>query len=277
MAMVCRIPTLEDLPALLEIEGKSTPKLRYLADVQEEFFDPAYGEMILCEEDGVPIGFAHLSRQYDGAAWLECLRVAPEHQKKGCGALIWKKVIQLCEEWKAPALRMYTGATNYASRVLGERNGLSIALTTMEGVLTAENAPEAAAPEFAPVDCPVCAEKAMHKYADGYQGYFCMNRTFYRMGEGLYRGLQEEGMVCTGDGFTLVLGERFQGHLGLHLGLLGGDADAAARAAVAALKASGRPKLVCMLPQDRTDLAAALEKYGMVFPESRIIMLERRF
>lgn len=277
MAMICRTPTLADLPALLEIERKSTPKLLYLADVQEEFFDPAYGEMILCEQDGAPIGFAHLSRQYDGAAWLECLRVAPEHQKKGCGALIWKKVIEICETWKAPALRMYTGATNYASRVLGERNGLSIALTTMEGVLLAENAPEVEAPAFAPVDCPVCAEKALDRYAAGYQGYFCMNRTFYRMGEGLYTGLQQEGMVCTGDGFSLVLGERFQPQLGLHLGLLGGDADAAARAAVSALKASGRPRLVCMLPQDRTDLRAALERYGMVFPESRIIMLERKF
>ena len=277
MAMICRTPTLADLPALLEIERKSTPKLLYLADVQEEFFDPAYGEMILCEQDGAPIGFAHLSRQYDGAAWLECLRVAPEHQKKGCGALIWENVMEICQTWKAPALRMYTGSTNYPSRVLGERNGLSVALTTMEGVLPAENAPEVEAPAFAPVDCPVCAEKALDRYAAGYQGYFCMNRTFYRMGEGLYTGLQQEGMVCTGDGFSLVLGERFQPHLGLHLGLLGGDADAAARAAVSALKASGRPRLVCMLPQDRTDLRAALERYGMVFPESRIIMLERKF
>ena len=49
MPITCRKGVIEDLPVLLEIEKKSTPKLLYLNDVKEEFFDNTHGELIVAE------------------------------------------------------------------------------------------------------------------------------------------------------------------------------------------------------------------------------------
>lgn len=277
MSMTLRKGVIEDLPFLLEIEGKATPSLHYLNDVQEEFFNNEIGELIVAEEDGVIIGFARFSVQYDGSGWLECLRVDPAHQKKGCGALIWTRFIELCDIFKVPYVRMYTGLTNYASRVLGERNGLHVAYQTREGTLLLENAPDVSAEGFEQADCHHCAEAALSPYAEGYHGYFCTNRTFYGIGMPLYKGLAQDGIVFKKDGAALTLGARFQKDKGLHIGMMGGDLDECVRFAVQKLRESGLPKLVCMIPSERDDLRAALEKYGFVFPEAQIIMLERKF
>ncbi len=277
MAMTLRKAVMADLPVLLEIEGKSTPNLLYLNGVREEFFDNTTGELIVAELDGVPVGFSRFSVQYDGSAWLETLRVDPEHQKKGIGALIWTRFMELCTELNTPFVRMYTGHTNYPSRILGERNGLHVALTTVEGTLKLGDAPDVSAPDFKAVTCPRRAEELLSPYFDEYQGYFCTNRTFYGLGEPLYKGLTEKGMVYEYDGSALVLGARFLEKEGLHLGMFGGDLDACVRFAVAQLKKQGLPKLVCMIPDGDERRLAALKKYGLIFPESKIIMLERAF
>ncbi|MBQ9966521.1 MAG: GNAT family N-acetyltransferase [Clostridia bacterium] len=277
MSMTLRKGVIEDLPALLEIEKKATPKLLYLNDVKEEFFNNEIGELIVAEEDGQPIGFARFSVQYDGSGWLECLRVDPAHQKKGCGALIWTRFIELCDIFKAPYVRMYTGLTNYASRVLGERNGLHVAYQTREGTLMLENAPDVSAEGFEKADCHHCVEAAVAPYAEGYHGYFCTNRTFYGLGMPLYKGLAQEEMVWKKGESMVTIGARFQKDKGLHIGLMGGDLDECVRFAVQKFRESGLPKLVCMIPSERDDLRAALEKYGFVFPDAQIIMLERQF
>lgn len=277
MSITCRKGVMADLPVLLEIEKRSTPKLLYLDGVKDEFFDNTRGELIVAEEDGQPIGFARFSLQYDGSGWLEVLRVDPAHQKKGCGATIWKRFIELCDIYKVPYVRMYTGATNYASRVLGERNGLHVAYKVIEGNLMLENAPDVSASGFEQADCHHCAEAALSPYAEGYHNYFCMNRSFYGIGEPLYKGLVKEGYVWKKEGSALVLGARFLKQNGLHIGMMGGDLDECIKFAVSKLKESGLPKLTAVIPYERDDLRAALEKYGFVFPDSQIIMLERKF
>ena len=278
MSITCRKGNINDLPVLLEIESRSTPSLLYLDAVKDEFFDNSRGELIVAEEDGQPIGFARFSLQCDGSGWLEILRVDPAHQKKGCGAVIWKRFIEICEIYKVPYVRMYTGLSNYASRVLGERNGLHVAYQTREGTLMLENAPDVTAPEgFSLSDCHHCAEAAISPYAEGYHGYFCMNRTFYGLTQPLYKQLVSDGYVWEKDGSCAVIGARFMKQSALHIGLMGGDLDACISLAITKLKESGLPKLVCMIPSERKDLRAALEKYGFVFPESQIIMLERAF
>ena len=200
MSITCRKGNINDLPVLLEIESRSTPSLLYLDAVKDEFFDNSRGELIVAEEDGQPIGFARFSLQCDGSGWLEILRVDPAHQKKGCGAVIWKRFIELCEIYKVPYVRMYTGLSNYASRVLGERNGLHVAYQTREGTLMLENAPDVTAPDgFSLSDCHHCAEAAISPYVEGYHGYFCMNRTFYGLTQPLYKQLVSDGYVWEKD------------------------------------------------------------------------------
>lgn len=277
MSITCRKGVLADLPALLEVEKKSTPGLLYLDAVKDEFFDNTTGELVVAEEDGVIIGFARFSVQYDGSGWLETLRVDPAHQKKGCGAIIWQRFIELCEIFKVPYVRMYTGLTNYPSTVLGQRNGLHIAYQTREGTLMLENAPDVTSEGFEQADCQHCAEKAIAPYAEGYHDYFCTNRTFYGLGMPLYKALVEDGYVWQKGESTVTVGARFMKDTALHIGIMGGDIDECIKFAVSELKRTGLPKLVAMIPSDREDLYEALKKYGFVFPDSHIIMLERAF
>ncbi len=277
MSIVCRKAVPEDLPVLLEIEKRSTPRLLYLEGVKDLFFDNTTGELIVAEEDGVPIGLARFSTQYDGSGWLECLRVDPAHQKKGCGAIIWQRFIELCHEFNVPFVRMYTGLTNYPSRVLGERNGLHVAYQTREGTLLKDNIPEVEDETFEPVTDPAEAAALFAPYAEGYHGYFCTNRTYYGLNDKLYEGLVNEGIVWRKGDSVVTVGARFLKDQGLHIGFMGGDVEACVRFAIKKFRESGLPKLVCMIPSERDDLRAVLEKYGFVFPDAQIIMLERAF
>ena len=278
MSIVCRKGVIEDLPVLLEIEKRSSPRLLYLDGVKDEFFDNTTGELIVAEEDGVPIGFARFSLQYDGSGWLEVLRVDPDHQKKGCGATIWKRFIELCGIYKVPFVRMYTGLTNYASRVLGERNGLKVAYQTREGTLMADSSIKGSYGNFRKVTSADEAEKAIMSHAGIYHGYFCQNRTFYGINRSVCEGLFKDVSIWTdNNGSCVITGARFLKDQGLHLGLMGGDLDACISLAKAVFSESGLPKLVCMIPSERDDYKAALEKAGFTFPDSQIIMLERAF
>lgn len=278
MSITVRKGVLEDLPKLLEIEPKATPGLQYLNDVQEEFFNNEIGEMVVAEEDGNIIGFGRFSTQFDGSGWLECLRVDPAHQKKGCGAQIWKRYVELCDIYHVPFVRMYTGLTNYASKTLGERNGLHVAYQTQEGTLLKDNIPDVEPVEgFELADCHHCAAAAIEPYAEGYHNYYCINRTFYTMGEPLYKALVKDQMAWKKGDSMVVIGARFQKDKGLHIALMGGNLDECVRFAIQKFRESGVGKLVCMIPSEREDLHEVLLKYGFTIPSNHIIMLERAF
>lgn len=278
MSFVCRTGGIEDLTALAEIERKATPSNLYLVDCAEEFLDPARGELVVAVENDIPRGFAHFSLQPDGSGWLECLRVDPEHQKRGCGTEIWRRFMELCELYRVPHVGMYTGLKNYASRVLGERNGLSVDYQNREGSLTRDEAPEAEAPcGFTLVSDPDEVQRAIAPYEAGYHGYFCMNRTYNLYSVPLYRYLAQEQSVWVKGGSTVVLGARFLRDRALYIGMMGGDIDECIRFAIAKFKKSGLPKLIAAIPSDREDLKKAMERYGFSFPQSEIIVLQRSF
>ena len=56
-----RLAEKQDLQRLVDIEAVATPSVRYMAEVEEEFYDPDRGELIIAEIDGVVAGFGHYS------------------------------------------------------------------------------------------------------------------------------------------------------------------------------------------------------------------------
>ena len=148
MQFTCRKATREDLPRLAEIEKKSVSGGYYLVGCYDEFMDPARGELVVgVDENGVPQGFGHVALLHDGSAWLECLRVDPAAQKMGCGAAMWVRFVSYCKEKGCSHLGMFTGAKNYPSKVLAERNGLHLDYTSREGSLLREDAPQVSLPQ----------------------------------------------------------------------------------------------------------------------------------
>ncbi len=277
MEFEIRIPDKSELDTLCAIERKTMPNHTYLRETADEFFDPERGEMVAAYENGSAVGIAHVSLQYDGAAWLEVLRVDPDHQGCGCGKAIWRRFLEICEKHRVPAVRMYTGLKNVVSKGLAERNGLRVAAETIEGTLSAENAPGTEDAGYAPAGDCAKALSLMQEHAAGYGGYMCFNRTFYELGEPLLNGMMKEGCVYVKEDGIAIIGARFMKNEALHIGFIGGDAEGAIRFAISLMKKKGLPKLVMMIPADRIDLRETAEKYGFTFGENHIIMLERRF
>ena len=75
MDMIIRKTRFDDLPAILRVEEKSTPGLRYLGSVFREFLGDDLGELGVAEVAGEIVGVAKFTVLPDSTAWLEALRV----------------------------------------------------------------------------------------------------------------------------------------------------------------------------------------------------------
>ncbi len=273
---------IEDLPRLLEIEASAIPGYGYLDGVKEEFFDNSRGELIVAETDGLPIGFARFTLEYDGSAWLEILRVHKDWQRKGCGRAIWARFMELAAQYRVPAMRMYTGEKNIASRSLAEQHGLHVAWHTVEGVLMRENLPADAAHAdaadgFVRIADPAAVGALMAPFAEDYHHYTSTNRTYYALNDALYAGLSKDFDVWAKGDSVLITGARFLPERGINILCMGGDLTACAAKAMALLSASDKPRLVAMVSEEDAARQTALESAGFVFTRPGIIMLERTF
>ncbi len=269
-----RLARKEDMERLLAIEAAALPSTQYLAEVEEEFYDLARGELIVAEIDGETAGFAHYAIQYDNAAWIETLRVDPRMQKSGAGAAIWDRIMEKCNELKAPAVRMYTNIGNDGSIKLAYRNGLGICMNTheYERKLAGVAAPETHG--FRRVAYQD-VEQLLSPFKAGYHGYYFTNRTFYEMNDALYRALAEDGKVWAKEDAVIVVGSRYRHASALHVGMLCGNVDHCIDFAIAEGIRQQVPKVVCMIPNDRQELADALRSHGFTLNGNDIIMMER--
>lgn len=283
MNIICRAGVIEDIPKLSEIERHSTPNLIYLEGAKDVLFDSTSGELMVAEEDGEPIGFGRFTLQYDNAAWLEILRVHEAHQNKGCGTEIWKRIMELCDIHSVPAVRMYTGENNIASRTLAERNGLSLAWEVTELALERDDAAaypakkESGAPDFKRITDPGRIADLMELCRPQYKGYFCTNRTFYSMGEPLYEGFTSDFSVWESNGSMLSVGARFLKERALHIGNFYGDYESCIYKAVSLFMESGVPRLVTVVDAKDKERISALTDAGFKAGTSTILMLERCF
>lgn len=271
-----RLAVKDDMERLVAIEAVALPSAIYLAEVEEEFFDPQRGELIVAEMDGETAGFAHYSVQYDNGAWIETLRVDPLMQKSGAGAAIWDRIMEKCKEMNPPAVRMYTNIGNDGSIKLAYRNGLGIKLNTHEYALDLQGLKSPDRHDFKQVPYEE-VEKVLSPYKDGYHGYYFTNRTFYEMNDALYKALAADGKVWAKEDAVVVVGSRYRHNTGLHVGMLCGNIDHCIDFAVAQGIDFGVPKVVCMVPNDRQDLADKMRAHGFKLTGNDIIMMERIF
>lgn len=287
MAVICRVAKPDEYQAMIEVEKTVFPGHYYLPDVEENFKDPKRGVLLVSEEDGKITGVDHVGFLCDGSGWMETLRVLPEYQGRGAGNAIWKKALEICEENKLNALRMYTGLTNVRSKHLGEKFGLSVAVQTQEAnLLKEEFRPEFAAPAgkspeeafgFEKVTDGARAYELIRPYAEGYQNYICFNRTYVPLNEQVCAWLADQGFVYACGSNVAVLGGRYMRKHALHIGVIGGDLELCLAFAMAKFDESGLPKFTCMYPSVREDIREALRAKSFAIPENHIIMLERKF
>lgn len=182
--------------------------------------------------------------------------------------------MEVCKELNPPAVRMYTNITNDASIKLAHRNKLGIVLNTHEYALALKDLKSPSRHDFKQVRYED-VEKTLAPYKEGYHGYYFTNRTFYAMNDALYKALAEDGKVWAKDDAVIVVGSRYRHETGLHVGMLCGNVDDCIDFAVAEGISQGVPKVICMVPNDRQDLADKLRAHNFQLTGNDIIMMER--
>ena len=271
-----RLAKREDLDRLVAIEEVALPSSIYLREVQDEFYDPKQGELIVAEVDGVVAGFAHYSIQYDQAAWIETLRVDPPLQRHGAGDAIWDRIMEICDELSPPAIRMYTNVGNDGSIKLAYKRGLETRILCHEYELKLAGQSAPPSHDFEPVPYEE-VESTLAPYVEGYHNLYFTNRTFYGLGDPLYKALARDDKVHRKDDAVIVVGSRYRHEIALHVGMFCGNIDHCIDFAIARGLATGVPKLVCLIPNDRMEMVDVLRRRGFTLNSNDIIMMDRIF
>jgi RimJ/RimL family protein N-acetyltransferase len=116
-----------DRQAVFEFCRKTWPGYGdYIPRVWSKWIRDAAGRLILAESDGVPVGLAKITDFGGGEIWLEGLRVDPSHRHHGIANAINLEVLRTLRQMKPRAVRFCTGASNRASRHLGEKFGFRL-------------------------------------------------------------------------------------------------------------------------------------------------------
>jgi ribosomal-protein-alanine N-acetyltransferase len=71
-------------------------------------------QVFCCLADGAVAGYASLIVEEGGIISFDSLAVSPEHQGKGLGEALFRRVEKYCEEISAPQLNLEIKETNYA-------------------------------------------------------------------------------------------------------------------------------------------------------------------
>ncbi|WP_135228816.1 GNAT family N-acetyltransferase [Deinococcus fonticola] len=264
--MLLRPVTAADKPLLLAVEAQSTPNLRYLPAVYEQFLaDAPQGEFMLTEEAGQVLGCAKYTRLPDGSAWLETLRVVPEAQGRGLGKRMYRRFFELAREQGVRTMRMYTGAGNVVSRGLAEHFGFRLEETFMGFTrpVTADytGTGDASTPFRAVTDAAGAAALLLPLRAS-WGEFLVMNRTFLPFSEAVCADLARREMVYASGDDVVVLGARFSPEEAQHVLLFSGDASRCLAFADALARQQGAAQLVCLCCAANVDAQLALGQAG---------------
>jgi RimJ/RimL family protein N-acetyltransferase len=212
MQLHLRKATAEDKVKVLDVESKSTPNLRYLPYVYDDWRIEKYGDLSVVELDGEIIGVGKYTRLPDESVWLEALRVTLAKQGIGAGKCLYEHWFQLAKEQNIKTMRMYTNVSNVKSKGLAERYGLRVQGTYREALMPLKDvASISETVAFRQVNDSKEATKLLTDQSERWGGFLVINRTFYKLNPAIYKYLTEQGMVYkeTATGSTITLGSRF--------------------------------------------------------------------
>jgi GNAT superfamily N-acetyltransferase len=277
MEIVVRKARQEDRENVIWVESLSTPNLAYVGDNWNLFTSDEVGEFSVAEADGKLVACGKFSLLPDGSAWLETLRVVPEYQRRGIGKRFYDRFYELARDRKVPAMRMYTGLRNAASKGLAELYGFSLAATYRGASLpSVEGTIKPPEKSFRLVTDPGRATELLMPFNEKWTGFLVMNRTFFSFTPVLCSFLAEKEMVYEEpeSGSVITLGARFLPERALNIGVFGGDTDACLGFALEQGVERGAPRLNCDFPPSASDVQAALVDKGFTLTESDFIVME---
>ena len=265
-----------DFEQVLMVERLSTPRLQYLPFVFDQFLADQRGEFTVAELDGVIVACAKFTVLPDNSAWLETIRVAPQHQGLGIGKRFYENYFAIAKRESIRTMRMYTGVGNAASKGLAERFQFELAQSFHGGSLSTPVASKAKSHNFQSVSDHEHATQLIMPHADSWSHFLVMNRTFYKLTPVLCAYLADKGMVYANGDSMIVLGARFMPNAALHIGFFAGDDELCLQFAAQLAASKGIAQVGCLFPKSATAIQASLAKYGFQNRNFELIVMEHR-
>lgn len=276
MQITVRKATPQDRIAVELVESQSTPNLRYLPAVYEEFVNDTEGDFTVAEVDGEVVGCGKLTVLPDGSIWLEALRVMRAHQGKGIGKAFYARFFEVAERKGIKTMRMYTGVRNQVSKGLAERNGFRLAGTYCGAWKTVGASFGDSSTRFQSVTDPERAVSLLLPLKDKWSGFVVMNRTFYELTPALCRAWAKEGKVFEdkASDSAVALGARFMPEQAVHLAAFKGDPDLCLSFAERLAADRGAGRLQCMFSPSASDIRDVLTAHGFQSDASDYIVMQ---
>jgi GNAT superfamily N-acetyltransferase len=101
----------------------------YVPEVLDEWLDDECGQVLVATLDDVPVGVAYVALLTPTEAWLQGLRVHPEHRRMGLAEQFLCRCLELARQWGAHVARLATSSRNVAVHKVTERAGMRHAAT----------------------------------------------------------------------------------------------------------------------------------------------------
>ena len=277
MEIVLRKARPEDREKVIEVESKSTPNRRYVADVFDMFISDKIGEFSVAEVDKDVVACGKYTVVPDGSVWLETLRVIPERQGRGIGKRFYERWLDIARRQGVKTMRMYTGVKNVVSRGLAERYGLQLAETFRGAYLPCHlDTNQASSNAFRLVTNPDKAASLLMPLKEKWRDFHVMNRTFLKFTPAFFTDLAKKSMIYQ-DPVTrsvITLGARFQPKQMLHIGLFEGDTEACLKFAMQEGLKRRVGGLNCDFPASAVEVQRTLTGYGFRLTASDFIVME---
>lgn len=268
-----------DKEALTVVESKSTPNLRYVPHVFDQFVADQRGEFSVAEIDGRVVGCAKFTVTPNDSAWVETLRVIPEFQGMGIGKRLYERFFEVADREKIDTLRMYTGLRNVVSRGLAEHFEFQLEETFFEANLSAEQIELGADKlvDFQPVTDKHRTTALVKEQSNRWHNFLVMNRTFYKLTPSLCAYLVENGQVYEepASGAMVIQGARFMPWQALHIGFFAENHEASLRFAMQKVLELKVSKLTCMFPEAATNIKNPLIENRFEINENRFIVMKK--
>lgn len=264
MDVVVRRLTPAELDEAVRVEEAAMKGGGYLRDVSGLFFPDEVGPMLGAFAGDELVGIAKYTVLPDHTAWLETLRVAPEHQRKGVGRQLYEEFVRVSHRLNIPSMAMYTGLTNIPSYSLARVFGLDTAGRYREFQLDLAGR---TAPHQVAAFEPVGEEEAcrlLGTLCEKYEHFIIFNRTFMHMNKDVFSALAREGKVYIdrASGSFMAFGNRFLEKRSVQIAMMAGDYRKCMDYAVKVGLEKGVPQVVTMVPISDEALQQVVLDYG---------------
>jgi N-acetylglutamate synthase-like GNAT family acetyltransferase len=114
----------QDKDAVLAFCARTFEWGDYLPEVWEQWLADEKGQFLVATQDGVPVGVAKVTLLTPSEAWLEGLRVDPQHRHAGLGWQFQTACLEVARRSGVDVARLATGSKNLAIHKMAERSGM---------------------------------------------------------------------------------------------------------------------------------------------------------